>query len=94
MKSLENSNTSNQQEKKMTLMDYYESLSPARVTERALFIEKVCEDLEVSPPTVLNWIAGRNLPQKESYYVKLSELTGIPKDELFVNRSAIGHTTN
>ena len=85
MKSIENSNTSEKTEKKMTLMDYYDSLSSERIemTERSQFISLICEELEVSRFTVLNWIAGRSFPQKASYYTKLSELTGIPQDQLF-----------
>lgn len=70
---------------KMTLGDYYKSLSPSRIrkTERTEFVDRVCKELEVSRFTVLNWIAGRNVPQKASYYTKLSQITGIPVDNLF-----------
>lgn len=84
MKSTDNTNTFGANSPQMTLKDYYESIPESRwETPRRKFIEQVKERCEVAESTVTNWISGRAKPQKPSYYTALSEITGIPVDNLF-----------
>ena len=82
MKSIEKTNTLDVGEGKITFKDYYDSL-PSFITPKKEFIDEICRQCEVSENTVRNWIAGRVRPQKDSYYLILSELTGIDPENLF-----------
>jgi len=66
-----------------TLKDYYNGL-PSQTSPKKDFIDKVAEECEVSPQTVRLWIRGYFKPSRREFYRKLSELTGIPENELFV----------
>lgn len=73
----------NDKEGKMTLTDYYQSIPDRRATPRSRFLKEICRKCEVEMSTARNWVSGRNLPQKESYYKILSEMTGIAPEDLF-----------
>lgn len=66
----------------MKLKDFYKSI-PEPTAPKALFIREVAEKLEVSEATVRGWVNGRFKPSHPSFYRGLSEITGIPEDELF-----------
>lgn len=77
---MEKPNTFEAQDGKMTLMDYYQSIPKYPKQD---FIKEICKRCDVNENTVRNWLAGRNLPQKASYLRTLSEMTGIPEENLF-----------
>lgn len=85
MKKENNANYSAEKRPRMTLADYYESLEIPVYTKKTEFINKVSERCEVSESTARNWVANRVRPQKPSYMRILSELTGIPEEDLFKN---------
>ncbi len=66
----------------MTLADYYDGI-PAFNTPKKEFIDEICKRCEVNENTARNWVANRVRPQKKSHYRILSELTGIPEENLF-----------
>ncbi len=83
MKNLEKTNTLELDPAKLTLADYYQAIPDIRITPRFQFLEKIMEKCEVNESTARNWVAMRSRPQKESHYRILSELTGIPAENLF-----------
>lgn len=68
----------------MTLKEYYNQI-PEQPAPKSDFVRKVAEKLEVSEATVRTWLTGRNKPSHPSFYRGLSEITGIPEDELFLD---------
>lgn len=79
---MEKTNTLEVEEKIITLRSYYDSLPHY---ERRSLVHLLCQKLEVSEATAYNWIMGRNKPIKASYFRILSEITGIPAENLFPN---------
>lgn len=79
---MEKTNTLEVKDEKITLRGYFDSLLPF---ERRPFVNKLSEACDVSEATSYNWIMGRNKPIKGSYYRILSEITGIPAENLFPN---------
>jgi len=65
-----------------TLKDYYNGL-PSQTSPKADFVNKAAELCEVSPQTIRLWIRGLFKPSRKEFYRKLSELTGIPENDLF-----------
>ena len=68
----------------MNLQEFYKNI-PAPTAPKAEFIKRVAEELEVSEPTVRGWVNGRFKPRHPSLYRGLSEITGIPEDQLFTD---------
>jgi len=66
----------------MTLKDFYKQI-PGRNAPKSEWVTMVAEKLEVSEATVRGWVHGRNKPSHPSFYRGLSEVTGIPENELF-----------
>ncbi len=54
------------------------------LTESGVTYEELAEQLGVTPPAVLHYVAGRNRPSAETL-LKLSEITGIPPGELLAS---------
>ncbi len=73
-------NTFEVKDEKITLSSYYNQLPPF---EKRPLVNKICEICDVTMTTAYNWISGRNKPIKASYFHKISELTGIPAENLF-----------
>ena len=80
MKSISKTKTSEGKEKIMTFSDYYENIPSF---PKKTFIDEVCKRCEVNENTVRNWVFNRSKPQKVSHYSILSEITGIPAEQLF-----------
>ncbi len=80
MKSISKTNTFEGKIQGLTLSGYYENIPTFPKKD---FIDKICERCEVNENTARNWIANRSKPQKASHYRILSELTGIPAENLF-----------
>lgn len=68
--------------KKITLADYYNSL-PGCIAPKARFIEEVRSRCHVTEQTVRNWVLYGMRPNNDAHLRVLSELTGIKADELF-----------
>jgi transcriptional regulator with XRE-family HTH domain len=66
----------------MNLKEYYKQISEP-IAPKKQFIQEVAKKLEVSEATVRGWVNGRFKPSHPSFYRGLSELTGIPENELF-----------
>ena len=82
MEKVELSKTLGEKVKKMTLKDYYNSL-PEASYPKTDFVNKVASACKVSTATVRNWIAYGMKPCDEQNVCILSELTGIPSEELW-----------
>jgi len=78
IKDMENLNKS----QNLTLEGYYNGLKrpPSPKLE---FIRNIAETCGVNHLTVRNWIQGRNQPSNPEHKVYLSELTGIPVEQLW-----------
>jgi len=66
----------------MNLQQFYEQI-PEPTAPKSDWVRMVAEKLEVSEATVRSWIQGRNKPRHPSLLRGLSEITGIPENELF-----------
>ncbi len=80
MKKDEKTKSNSGKDGQMTLEVYYDTI-PA--FPKKDFLEKICEACEININTARNWVAMRSRPQKPSHYRILSELTGIPAENLF-----------
>ena len=67
---------------KMNLRGYYHSLAEPSFPKKE-FIQKVSVACNVDTYTVRNWIAGRVKPANPAHVVILSEISGIPVEELW-----------
>ena len=67
---------------KMTLLDYYENLPKSSYPKKD-FIQKVMNECDVSFTTARNWTKGNTRPMVDWQVDKLSEITGIPKEQLW-----------
>lgn len=84
MKSIEKTNTSESEKKKMTLRDYYRRLPEANlIAPRKALIKKISEKCDVSESTARSWVAYGVKPRNEEYIKILSEETGIPMEDLW-----------
>lgn len=67
---------------KMKLKDFYCNLPEASYPKKE-FLEEVASKAGVTTTTVQNWISGRTKADLRLYGSILSEITGIPQEELF-----------
>lgn len=67
---------------KMTLWDYYENLPKSSYPKKD-FIQRIMTECDVSFTTARNWTKGHTRPMIEWQIEKLSEITGIPKEQLW-----------
>lgn len=65
-----------------TLAEYYNAL-PQQTSPKSDFLRQVMCECGVSFTTAMNWAKGKVKPSSKKYIEKLSELTGIPKEQLF-----------
>ncbi len=75
-------NKINEFSQKMTLKGYYLGL-PDAIHPKTDFITKIMSECNVSFTTARNWVMGVTKPFNQSHVKKLSELSGIPEDELW-----------
>lgn len=61
---------------------YYQSLQVA-VYPRLNFVKEIVEKTGVTGQTARNWCLGVTIPRKDSQKEILSQITGIPKQQLF-----------
>lgn len=71
---------------KMTLASYYHSLETPKFPRKE-FVKEAAAQCGVEEATIRNWIRGSSKPAEARHYDVLSEITGIPKEQLFVNES-------
>ena len=67
---------------KLTLEVYYKALKRPPFPKKE-FILGISRDCGVDPITVRNWIYGKNLPNNPEHKEYLSQITGIPVDQLW-----------
>lgn len=77
---MENKNEGKKQ--KMTLLDYYENLPKSSYPKKD-FIQRIMSECDVSFTTARNWTKGHTRPIVDWQIEKLSEITGIPKEQLW-----------
>ena len=70
----------------MALKDYISNLSEAKTTEKTLMLKRIATACGVNVSTVYRWANGASTPDKLKME-KISELTGLPVDELFKSAS-------
>lgn len=75
-------NKKSEKTQKMTLSDYYENLPKSSYPKKD-FVQKVMNECDVSFTTARNWIKGNTRPMVDWQVDKLSEITGIPKEQLW-----------
>lgn len=75
-------NKKSEKTQKMTLSDYYENLPKSSYPKKD-FIQKVMNECDVSFTTARNWTKGNTRPMVDWQVDKLSEITGIPKEQLW-----------
>jgi len=66
----------------MNLQNYYKSI-PEHTSPKSNWIRQTAERLGVSEGTVRTWVYGKNQPRDSRILKQLSEITGIPENELF-----------
>lgn len=66
----------------MTLKEYYQNL-PKSTAPKTEFLKKIVIGCDVSFTTARHWVDGLFKPQSKELIGKLSEITGIPEDELW-----------
>ena len=66
----------------LTLEGYYNGLKRP-TSPKSEFIKNIAETCGVNQLTVRNWIQGRNQPSNPEHKVFLSEITGIPVEQLW-----------
>lgn len=69
--------------KKTNLMKYYDEL-PVTYSPKTAFVERAAKVCGVSETTIRNWVKGNTIPADSAHLKKLSKLTGINQNELFV----------
>lgn len=67
---------------KLTLKGYYDGLPKSSFPKKD-FVLKVVQECDVSFTTANNWVRGVTKPNKKQYIEKLSEITGIPQEQLW-----------
>ncbi len=68
-------------QKKMTLKDYYESLDDN--SPRGNLKDKIISECGISPATFYNWVNGNTSDIPKTAKERISEITGIKVNELF-----------
>lgn len=83
MKMTDKSNICKGKRVKITLRDYYNNLPDAKViAPKSVLIGNIAEKCEVSLSTARNWCGGFR-PRKQKWIDAISEVVGIPAEELF-----------
>lgn len=82
MKELEDTREGGKKSQKMTLRGYYDAL-PSSSHPKTEFVNGIAQRAGVSTATVRNWIAYGMRPNNPEHVQILSEVTGIPAEELW-----------
>ncbi len=82
MENVSKANTSGLNSRNITLESYYKGL-PKATYPKSSFIALVANKCEVTHITVRNWIKYGMRPNNPAHIKILSEITGIPEEELF-----------
>ena len=82
MESINNSNSSSRKGQIMTLRSYYKNLPDARYPKSEL-INKIAMRCGVTLATARNWILYGIRPGKPEHIQIISDITGIPADNLW-----------
>lgn len=82
MKDLEDTRVESKNRQKMTLRGYYDSL-PSSSHPKTEFVNDIAQRTGVSTATVRNWIAYGMRPNNPDHVQILSEVTGIPVEDLW-----------
>lgn len=82
MENVSKANTSGLNSRNITLESYYKDL-PKATYPKSSFIALVANKCEVTHITVRNWIKYGMRPNNPAHIKILSEITGIPEEELF-----------
>lgn len=65
------------------LFDYYNNL-PQQTSPKSDFLRLIMSECGVSFTTAINWVNGKVKPSKKVYLEKLSQITGLSQEQLFV----------
>lgn len=68
----------------LTLRGYYKRL-PTPLHPKQAFVKEVAERCRVTETTVRNWIMYSKRPDNPEHIKILSEITGIPEDQLWID---------
>lgn len=82
MKVVETNTEISEKSQKMTLQGYYDSL-PSSTHPKTDFVNMIASQCGVSTATVRNWIAYGMRPSNPHHIELLSQITGIPQNELW-----------
>lgn len=74
--------TINRKRQNLTLKGYYEGL-PEPTRPKREFILEIVMRCKVAETTVFNWISGRTRASDPKHIAALSEITGIPAEDLW-----------
>ena len=83
MENIKNSNNSHGNGRLMTLKGYYKNL-PAPTYPKKEFVRTIASKCDVSESTVRNWVMYGFRPDNEEHIKILSNETGIPVEELWI----------
>ncbi|MBD5223620.1 MAG: hypothetical protein HDS71_06180 [Bacteroidales bacterium] len=84
MKSIEKANTKQEERKKMTLRDYFNSLpDAAQIAPRKNLITRISERCGVPYSTARSWLAYEVKPRNEEHLRVISEETGIAVEDFY-----------
>ena len=75
-------NKNEEKSQNLTLLGYYENLPKSSYPKKE-FIQRIMTECDVSFTTARNWTKGNTRPITEWQIEKLSEITGIPKEQLW-----------
>lgn len=85
MESILKTNDSQENVRIITLKDYYQSL-PESTSPKTEFVNDIAFRCNVTSNTVRNWISYGMKPSNPEHVKIISEVTGIPCDQLWGNR--------
>lgn len=75
-------NKKQENQQKITLKGYYQSL-PDAAHPKTEFVARIMTECGVSFTTARNWIMGMTKPSNPEHVQKLSEITGIAPEDLW-----------
>lgn len=73
----------------MTLREYYRGLT-REVPPKTRLVKAIMRECGVEMSTVRKWLSGESIPSNQAHVDRISELTGIPTEELFERRTGDG----
>lgn len=75
-------NKKEEKPQRLTLLGYYENLPKSSYPKKE-FIHRIMSECDVSFTTARNWTKGNTKPINEWQIEKLSEITGISREQLW-----------